>query len=140
MARHAARIDLARPALAELLRLALALTPQTQGQAIAQRQIATELESVADARRQRIIISHSQVNAAKWLCLAAQAICTLLLLAMLHSDNWRASLIAMGLFATGVAASIFLIAAHNRPFTGDISVGPAPLLEVLDEEKISIKR
>ena len=95
---------------------------------------------MSDARRQRISISHSQVNPAKWLCLAAQAICTLILIAMLHCDNRRASAIAMGLFATGVAASIFLIAAHNRPFAGDISVGPGPLLEVLSEEKISIKR
>jgi hypothetical protein len=43
--------------------------------------------------QQRIIISHSQVNPAKWLCLAAQAICTLIAIAMLHSDNWRASVI-----------------------------------------------
>ena len=140
MARHETRIDLARPALAELLQLTLALTPQHQGQEIAQRQIATELDKISDARRRKITISHSQVNAAKWLCLAAQAICTLLLIAMLHWDNWRASAIAIGLFATGVATSIFLIAAHNRPFTGDISVGPAPLLEVLSEEKIGIKR
>jgi hypothetical protein len=36
-----------------------------------------------------------------------------------------ASAIAMGLFATGVAASVLLIAAHDRPFTGQISIGPA---------------
>lgn len=139
MARHAARIDLARPALAELLLLTLSLTPANQGQEIAQRQIATELDNLSDARRQRITISRSQVNAAKWLCLAAQAICTLVLIAMLHWDDRRASAIAMGLFATGVSASIFLIAAHNRPFTGDISIGPAPLLEVLGEEKTSFR-
>ncbi len=140
MARHADKIDLARPALAELLQLNLSLTPQNQGQEVAQRQIATALQNVSDARRQRIIISHSQVNPAKWLCLAVQAICTLIAIAMLHSDNRRASMIAMGLFATGIAASVFLIAAHNRPFTGEISVGPAPLLEVLSEEKIGIRR
>jgi ABC-type multidrug transport system fused ATPase/permease subunit len=140
MARHAEKIDPARPVLAELLQLTLTLTPQNQGQEVAQRRITTALENVSDARQQRIVISHSQVNPAKWLCLAVQAICTLIAIAMLHSDNWRASVIAMGLFATGIAASIFLIASHNRPFTGEISVGPAPLLEVLSEEKISIKR
>jgi hypothetical protein len=140
MARHADRIDLARPALAELIQLNLALAPQNQGQQVAQRQIATALENVSDAQQQRIIISHSQVNLAKWLCLAAQAICTLIAIAMLHSDNQRACVTAMGLFATGIAASVFLIAAHNRPFTGEISVGPAPLLEVLGEEKIGPRR
>ena len=40
-------------------------------------------------------------------------------------DNRRTAAIAMGLFATGVAVSALLIAAHDRPFTGEISVGPA---------------
>jgi hypothetical protein len=31
-----------------------------------------------DARRQRIIISESQVNLLKWVCLFMQAVCTLL--------------------------------------------------------------
>jgi hypothetical protein len=138
MARHTAKIQITPPALAEVLQLTLALTPQTPGQEAAQRQIATALENVSDARRQRIIISHSQVNLVKWSCLAVQAICTLLAIAMVHCDNGRTSAIAMGLFATGVAASVLLIASHNRPFTGEISVGPEPLLQVLPESKTGL--
>jgi hypothetical protein len=40
----------------------------------------------------------------------------------------------MGLFATGVAASVLLIAAHDRPFTGQISIGPEPLLQIMPGE------
>src|SRR6266700_1631876 len=54
---------------------------------------------------------------------------------MMHSDNRRTSAIAMALFATGVAVSVLLIATHNRPFTGEISVVPDPLLQVLPEGK-----
>ena len=43
-----------------------------------------------------------------------------------HCENRRTSVIAMGLFATGVTVSVFLIASHNRRFTGEISVGPDP--------------
>jgi hypothetical protein len=50
---------------------------------------------------------------------------------MVHSDSRGASAITMGLFATGVAASVLLIAAYDRPFIGEISVGPDPLLQVL---------
>jgi hypothetical protein len=32
-----------------------------------------------------------------------------------------------------VAVSIFLILAHDRPFTGNISVSPAPLLQIIPE-------
>src|SRR5258708_24082205 len=52
---------------------------------------------------------------------------------MVHSDNRMTATIAMGVFATGVAASVLLIAAHDRPFMGELSVGPTPLLQVMPE-------
>ncbi len=97
----------------------------------AQREIAASLENALDARRQRIIISLSQVNPVKWSCLAVQALCILLAIAMVHIGNRRGSAIAMGIFATGIAVSVLLIAAHDRPFTGQISVEPDPLLQLL---------
>ncbi|WP_283807623.1 hypothetical protein [Bradyrhizobium lablabi] len=39
----------------------------------------------------------------------------------------------MGLFATGVATSVLLIAAHDRPFTGQISITPEPLLQIMPD-------
>jgi hypothetical protein len=96
-------------------------------------QIKLGERGVIDARRQRIIVSRSQVNLVKWSCLFAQAVCALLAIAMVHSDNRLASSITMGIFATGVAASVLLIASHDRPFIGEISVGPDPLLQVMPE-------
>jgi hypothetical protein len=64
-----------------------------------------------------------------------QAVCALVAIALVHSDNRLASIIAMGIFATGVAASMLLILAHDRPFTGEISIRPDPLLEVMPEIK-----
>ena len=51
-------------------------------------------------------------------------LCTLVAIAMVHSDNRLASAIALSLFATGIALSLLLIAAYSRPFTGEISVRP----------------
>ena len=53
---------------------------------------------------------------------------------MIHSDNRGAAAAAMGIFATGVAVSILLIASHDRPFTGEISVSPDLLEQVMPEE------
>jgi hypothetical protein len=50
---------------------------------------------------------------------------------MVHSDNRLACAIAMTLFATGVALSLLLIAAYSRPFTGEISVKPDLLRQVV---------
>jgi hypothetical protein len=33
--------------------------------------------------------------------------------------------LATGLFVTGMALSLLLIACHHRPFTGENSIGPA---------------
>jgi hypothetical protein len=137
MARRSATLRAIPGALAEALQLTLALTPSTQGQQIAQREIAAAIENALDARRQRIIISRSQVNLVKWSTLYLQAVCALLAVAMVHSDNRLASVITMGVFATGVAASVLLIAAHDRPFTGQLLVEPGPLLQVMPEADTS---
>lgn len=133
MARHTATLRITPRPLGEALQLTLALAPSNQGQQTAQREITSALESALDARRQRIIVSRSEVNLVKWACLVLQAVCALLAIAIVHSDNRLASKITMGIFATGVAASVLLIASHDRPFTGQISVGPEPLLQVMPE-------
>jgi hypothetical protein len=133
MAHRTATLKVIPNLLAEALQLTLGLTPSSPGQQIAQREITTALESALDARRQRIIISQSQVNWIKWSCLCLQAACALIAIAMVHSDNWFTSAIAMGLFAFGVAASLLVILANDRPFTGELSVGPNRLLQVMPE-------
>lgn len=130
MARGRQTLALAPAPLAEALQVILRLTPQGDGQATAHRALVTALQDALDARRQRIIISQSSVNWVKWSGLIMQAICTLLAIAMVHSDNRLGAALAMGIFATGVAVSIVLIAAHDRPFTGKIAVSPDVLLQI----------
>src|SRR5262249_25805486 len=77
------------------------------------------------------MISQSQVNPLKWACMLMQAVCALIAIAIVHSDNRLAAVIALGIFATGVAASLLLILAHDRPFTGEISIKSDPLLQVV---------
>jgi Protein of unknown function (DUF4239) len=139
MAHLAFRPGITPAPLAEALQLTLSLTPQSRGQETAQPRIAAAIENALDARLQRIIVSQSQVNLVKWLCLFALAICVLVAVAMMHNDNRRTSAITMTLFATAVGASILLISAHNRPFAGEVSVGPEPLLRVMPEVKTSLK-
>jgi hypothetical protein len=131
MAHRTATLQVSPYSLAEALQFTLALTPSGQGQQTAQREITTALENALDARRQRIIISQSEVNWVKWLCLSLQAVCALVAIALVHSDNWLASAITTGLFGIGVAASLLLILVHDRPFTGQLAVSPYPLLQVM---------
>ena len=119
--------------LPDALQLTLGLTPDSDGQRVAQREITAAIGNALDARLQRIIISRSQVNPVKWACLILQAICALVAIAMVHSDDCLAAALMMTIFAAGIGASVLLIAAHDRLFVGDIAVGPGPLLEVMPE-------
>jgi hypothetical protein len=56
---------------------------------------------------------------------------------MVHSDNRATAGIAMGIFATGVACSIVLIASHSGSFSGQVSVAPDLLLQVIPQKCLS---
>jgi hypothetical protein len=133
MASDHANLKFTPPNMAEALRVSLALNPQTPGQTIAQREMVGAIENALDARRQRIILSHSSINWVKWTTLLAQAALTLVAIGMVHSDNRRANRIILTIFATSVAAAVILIAAHSRPFSGEISVQPGILMQVMPE-------
>jgi len=140
MAHQTATLEIAARNLVEALQLTLALTPSNQGQAIAQREMAVALESALDARRQRILVSHSSVSLVKWACVTIEAICVLIAIALSHGDKRAAALVAMGLFATGAAACYLLIGAYDRPFVGQLSIRPDPLLQVMPEASSDLKQ
>jgi len=130
MAHRQATITIIPAALGEAMQTTLALPVQGDGQLAAQQAIVAELERALDARRQRILISQSNVNGVKWVSLFIQALCTLIAIAIVHSDNRTSATIALGLFSTAVAVSILLITAHDRPFIGQNAVQPTVLLQV----------
>jgi hypothetical protein len=130
MAERRATLTAVPSALAAALRTALALQPEDEGQRIAQRELVVSLEGALDARRQRIILSESSVNWVKWCGVMALAVLTLLAVAFVHSENLTTTALAMAIFASAVAISITIIAAQERPFSGQFGVEPGPLLQV----------
>ncbi len=118
-------------ALIEALHETMILKPADDSQRIAQTEMVRALQMALDARRQRIVVSQSAVGRVKWAGILLQGLCTLIAIAMVHSDNRLACAIATTLFATGIALSLLLIAAYSRPFTGEISVRPDLLRQVI---------
>ena len=70
----------------------------------------------------------------KWAAILLMGLCALIAIAIVHSDNRLTCAIAVALFATGFALSSLLIAGYSRPFSGEISVGPELLQEVVPSE------
>ena len=128
IARGDATLTIIPESLAEAVQVTMSLPVQGEAQIAAHRAIVAALENALDARRQRILLSQSEVNQVKWICLLLEAICTLAAIAMVHCDNRRTAAIAMGLFATAMGVCILLITAHDRPFIR--RVPPTALLQV----------
>lgn len=132
MARHTATLSTLRAtSLIEMLHDTMTLKPADDSQRTAQPEMMKALQMALDARRQRIVVSQSSVGMVKWAGILLQGLCALVAIAMVHSDNRLACAIAMTLFATGIALSLLLIAAYSRPFTGEISVRPDLLKQVI---------
>ena len=128
------------PTQIEALDAVLAIKPADDSQRIAQSEMVKALQTALDARRQRIVVSESGLGKVKWAAILLQALCTLIVIAMVHSDNRLTCAITLTVFATGVALSLLLIAAYSRPFTGEISVGPDLLKQVITSESAATQR
>jgi hypothetical protein len=133
MAKREAALATVSATDSEMLRFILALTPEGNAQTLAQREMVTYLQRALDARLERIIISRSTINWVKWSVVLVLAGLILVTIGFVHADNGATAALAMAVFSLGVAACIVLIASHNRPFTGEISIGPDLLLQVLSE-------
>jgi Protein of unknown function (DUF4239) len=132
MAEQRATLATLPTALIEVLRVTLGLKPADDSQRAAQLEMLKQLHTALDARRQRIVISEYAVGEVKWLGILLQGLCTLVAIAMVHSDNRRACAITLMLFATGIALSVVLIAAYSRPFSaGGYFVAPESLKQVI---------
>ena len=134
MAQQRATLSTLPAALIEELHDTLTLKAADESQRVAQPEMVKALHAALDARRQRIVISESTVGGVKWVGILLQGLCTLVAIAMVHSDNRLTCAITLTLFATGIALSVLLIAAYSRPFTGEISVGPELLKQVIASE------
>jgi hypothetical protein len=131
MAQHRLTLSTLPTALIEELHDTLAIKPVDDSQRTAQTEMVKALHTAMDARRQRIVVSQSAVGTVKWAGILLMGLCTLVAIAMVHSDNRLTCAIALTLFATGIALSLLLIAAYSRPFTGEIAVTPDLLKQVI---------
>jgi hypothetical protein len=117
--------------LAEALDLALGLKPRDAGDGVVRDHLVAAIEDALDARRQRIIVSESSINAVKWLALLALAALTLIGIAVVHSGNRSSARVAMAIFAAAVAVVVTMLVAQDQPFSGQLGIDPDLLEQVL---------
>lgn len=89
--------------------------------------LLNQVFEVRTARLARITLSRSGISNAQWVTLSIMALCGLISIALVHNHTRNAQFIAMNFYALIASAAFFLLLAHDRPFTGDVSISPAPL-------------
>ena len=122
MAKGSAAVAMPTP-LREALREVLAFPTADDTQKTAKSEIINALQKALDARRHRIVISQTTVSRVRWFGLLVTGLCVMIGIAFAHLDNRRNCRVALVLFATGMAASILIIASHSRPFNSLVSPG-----------------
>jgi hypothetical protein len=67
----------------------------------------------------------------RWTGVIVVALLTLIAIAFVHSGNRLAAALAIGIFAAAVGVSLMLIAAQQRPFSGQFAVRLDVLIQVM---------
>ena len=131
MARQHATLTVVPTSLAQALHLALALTPRSEGQKVAQREMVAALESALDARRQRIIVSESRVTWAKWAGDRPAGCPHLARHRRRPQREPNRDGDHDGHLRLGGGGVPLLIASQDRPFSGPFAVKPNALVQVM---------
>ncbi|MGF6889104.1 tetrahydromethanopterin S-methyltransferase subunit B [Nocardia sp. GAS34] len=105
----------------------LAFQPQTKAQEIVHAAAIEQFARFDDERRQRINASSGGLPNVLWGVIVLGAAVNLVLLCLFSLSTRGAHLLLGGLFAFFLGTMIFLIAALDYPFRGDLSVSPEPV-------------
>ena len=101
--------------------------------AAVQAAILTQLGELTEARRARIVLAQGVVPGLIWTVLSLGAVATVGFTFFFGTTNLRAQMLMTGLLAGTIFMGLMVVFFINRPFTGDISVGPEALQKVLEE-------
>jgi hypothetical protein len=123
-------------AMARLWAAVLAVSPSAAVSAELQDKALDVLEEVTALRRQRLSASHVGLSGLIWLVLVAGGVITVSFTFLFGVESERLHQVMVALVAAMIGLNLFLIAALDRPFTGDLQVSPEPF--ALVEEALEI--
>lgn len=90
------------------------------------------LNELNDARRLRLLAAQGGLPPLMWALLIGGGIITIIFTYFFSSPNFRAQIVMTALFAASIAFILFLTAAIDHPFSGDLKVTPEPLQLALE--------
>lgn len=92
-----------------------------------------QLDMLAKARRDRVLLSAGMVPDVVWLALFAGAVLTIGFTFFFGVENVRAQALMTGALALLNLLGLLIVVAIDRPFSGTIRLDPGALVRVLDD-------
>lgn len=109
-----------------------AYQPATANQQIMLSEAFTAFNKVVEARRMRINAVDAGIPSVFWTVIMAGAVFSIMLTYMFCLPSLKTHLFFTGIFSLFLGFVIFLIAALDNPFRGDIGVSPAVYVSALE--------
>jgi len=108
------------------------IEPNTARENALYSQTLDRLNALSENRRLRLHASHDAVPTLMWGLLWAGGIITVLFTYFFGVQNLRSQVLMTAALTTLIAFVLFLIAAIDHPFAGEIRVTPEPFMQILE--------
>ena len=105
--------------------------PQTETQKIFLSESVRKMNEAGEMRRQRLMDANTGLNPVLWMVLIVGGCITISFTFFFGSDNLVLQLIMTTLLAALIALLLFTILAMDYPYSGDLSVKPEALVQIL---------
>ncbi len=116
----------------------LACNPHTPRDTVILTELLTQLDTITQDRRTRLLLATGVVPGVLWVGLFAGAAVTLAFTFFFGSRSVYAQALMTGMLAAVIFMALFVIVEIAHPFTGPVSVGPLALqmsLETLSDTR-----
>lgn len=110
----------------------LSINPSTPREAATMAALLTELDTVTQGRRTRLLLSSGAVPGVLWTALSVGAVVTLAFTFFFGTRSVRAQALMSGMLAIVTFMGLFVVVEIGHPFTGPVSVGPDALQLALE--------
>jgi hypothetical protein len=111
--------------------------PDTRGEAVMQAEFLRSLNELYKARGARLTVAAGHIPVVIWWIIGISGALTTAFTYLFGFHSFRMHLTMTGAVAASLALVVVLILALDWPFRGDVSVSPAPYVNVEDSWKLA---
>lgn len=108
------------------------MNPKTPRDTALYQEAISRINEMGNSRRQRLLASHDGVPAVMWFILIFGGVATVAFTYFFGAENQKAQALMTALLTAVIALVLFLIAALDYPFTGDVRIRPEAFLRIGD--------